>query len=115
MKLPGEATLELRLEPLGPADCQARLLVSFLPRGLTGLAYWYGVWPLHQHVFAGLLNGLARAAGGKLPGQAPSLRPPRSQCLPSAAGSAPGATSPGAELVSSRSPGPYGALFPLTA
>ena len=69
MKLPGEATLELRLEPLGPADCQARLLVSFLPRGLTGLAYWYGVWPLHQHVFAGLLNGLARAAGVSSPGK----------------------------------------------
>jgi hypothetical protein len=27
-----------------------------------GLAYWYGVWPLHQLVFAGMLRGLAKAA-----------------------------------------------------
>jgi len=26
------------------------------------LAYWYGVWPLHQLVFAGMLRGLARSA-----------------------------------------------------
>jgi uncharacterized protein YbjT (DUF2867 family) len=30
--------------------------------GLWGLVYWYGVWPLHQVVFAGMLRGLARAA-----------------------------------------------------
>jgi hypothetical protein len=32
----------------------------------SGLAYWYGVWPLHQIVFAGMLRGLARAAGKKV-------------------------------------------------
>jgi hypothetical protein len=34
----------------------------FDPLGLWGLAYWYGVWPLHQLVFAGMLRGVARAA-----------------------------------------------------
>jgi tryptophan-rich sensory protein len=34
----------------------------FEPLGLWGLAYWYGVWPLHQLVFAGMLRGIAHAA-----------------------------------------------------
>jgi hypothetical protein len=30
--------------------------------GLPGLAYWYALYPLHQVVFAGMLQGVARAA-----------------------------------------------------
>ena len=30
--------------------------------GLAGLLYWYGIYPLHQFVFAGMLRNLARAA-----------------------------------------------------
>ena len=48
MKLPGQATLEITLTPQGEAACEARMVASFLPRGISGLAYWYGVWPLHQ-------------------------------------------------------------------
>lgn len=29
---------------------------------IVGLAHWYGVWPLHQLVFAGMLNGIVKAA-----------------------------------------------------
>ena len=75
MKLPGQATLELTLEPRGPAACEARLVASFLPRGLLGLAYWYGVWPLHHWVFRGLLPGLARAAGAAPSGPAQPFDP----------------------------------------
>jgi hypothetical protein len=32
------------------------------PVGLWGLAFWYGVWPLRQLVFAGRRRDLARAA-----------------------------------------------------
>ena len=34
----------------------------FDPRGLAGLAYWYGLYPIHQFVFNGMLAGIARAA-----------------------------------------------------
>ena len=32
------------------------------PVGLFGLFYWYGIYPLHQMVFAGMLRKLASAA-----------------------------------------------------
>lgn len=61
MKLPGRAWLDFDVQPEGE---HARLTqtASFDPVGLSGLAYWYGVWPLHQLVFAGMLHGLARTA-----------------------------------------------------
>jgi uncharacterized protein YbjT (DUF2867 family) len=61
MKLPGRAWLDFEVQPDGE---HARLTQTaiFDPVGLWGLAYWYGVWPLHQLVFAGMLRGLARAA-----------------------------------------------------
>jgi len=64
MKLPGRAWLDFEVEQDGE---HARLnqTAIFDPVGLWGLAYWYGVWPLHQLVFAGMLRGLARAAEGK--------------------------------------------------
>jgi hypothetical protein len=39
-----------------------RQTALFDPLALWGLAYWYGVWPLHQLVFARMLRGIARAA-----------------------------------------------------
>lgn len=61
MKLPGRAWLDFEVQP---DDGGARLLQTavFDPVGLWGLAYWYGVWPLHQLVFAGMLRGIARSA-----------------------------------------------------
>jgi len=43
-------------------SCVASSTAIFDPVGLWGLAYWYGVWPLHQIVFAGMLRGIARSA-----------------------------------------------------
>lgn len=61
MKLPGRAWLEFEVQP--DADgTRLRQTATFDPLGLPGLAYWYGVWPLHQPVFAGMLRGIARAA-----------------------------------------------------
>lgn len=61
MKLPGRAWLEFEVQP---EDHGARLrqTATFDPLGLWGLAYWYGIWPLHQFVFAGMLNRMARHA-----------------------------------------------------
>lgn len=64
MKLPGRAWLEFSVEPDGPGAVITQTAV-FDPRGLWGLAYWYGVWPLHRLVFAGMLRGVARAAAAR--------------------------------------------------
>ncbi len=61
MKLPGRAWLEFAVEPAADGAV-IRQTAIFDPVGLGGLAYWYGVWPLHQMVFAGMLRGVARAA-----------------------------------------------------
>ncbi|TWT30656.1 SDR family oxidoreductase [Blastopirellula retiformator] len=61
MKLPGRAWLEFEVTP-SPAGSQIRQTAIFDPVGLTGLAYWYSVYPLHQFVFAGMLRNIARAA-----------------------------------------------------
>ncbi len=65
MKLPGEAVLELQVEPLDHGQSELRVIARFLPRGLAGLAYWYGVLPLHGYVFKGLIRKIAQATGAR--------------------------------------------------
>ena len=52
---------DFEMQPDGDG-ARLRQTAMFDPVGLWGLAYWYGVWPLHQVVFAGMLRGLARSA-----------------------------------------------------
>jgi uncharacterized protein YbjT (DUF2867 family) len=61
MKLPGRAWLEFEVTPAGD-DSRIRQTAVFDPLGLFGLAYWYGLYPLHRLVFGGMLKALARAA-----------------------------------------------------
>jgi len=67
MKLPGRAWLEFEVEPM-ERGTSIRQTALYDPVGLAGLAYWYLVYPLHHRVFAGMLDGIARAA------QAPPAR-----------------------------------------
>jgi len=61
MKLPGRAWLEF--EVTGDATGSTiRQTAEFDPVGLWGLAYWYGIYPLHQLVFAGMLGTIAAQA-----------------------------------------------------
>jgi uncharacterized protein YbjT (DUF2867 family) len=65
MKLPGRAWLEF--EVTGDEEQSTiRQTALFDPIGLTGLLYWYGIYPLHQLVFAGMLRNVARAAHCRL-------------------------------------------------
>ena len=61
MKLPGRAWLVFEVEPEGTGARIGQTAI-FDPRGLAGLLYWYGIWPIHRLVFAGMLRGLARRA-----------------------------------------------------
>ena len=61
MKLPGRAWLEFEVAP-APQGSTIRQTAIFDPLGLSGLLYWYGIYPLHQLVFRGMLRKIARAA-----------------------------------------------------
>jgi uncharacterized protein YbjT (DUF2867 family) len=63
MKLPGRAWLQYELVP--SADGRRTRLVQtafFEPRGLAGLAYWYGLSPVHPTIFRGMVRQLASRA-----------------------------------------------------
>jgi len=64
MKLPGRAWLEFEVVPR-EGGATIRQTALFDPAGLGGLAYWYGLYPLHSLVFSGMLHGIARAATGR--------------------------------------------------
>ncbi len=65
MRMPGEALLEIRVEPAAEG-AEIILRSRFLPRGLAGLAYWYVLYPFHQWIFSGMLMEMARRAGGRM-------------------------------------------------
>jgi len=67
MKLPGRAWLEFEVEPQGETTVIHQTAI-FDPLGLSGLAYWYALYPVHKLIFASMLRRIARAAtdaGGK--------------------------------------------------
>jgi hypothetical protein len=63
MKVPGRAWLEFEVLPEGSGST-IRQTAVFDPRGLSGLVYWYALYPIHGVVFAGMLRGIAEAAAG---------------------------------------------------
>jgi uncharacterized protein YbjT (DUF2867 family) len=66
MKLPGEAILEFTLHALPEGGTELHQLSRFMTRGISGLAYWYVLYPFHQYVFKGMLKGIARASGNRV-------------------------------------------------
>ena len=64
MKLPGVALLRFEIQPDEEGAGRTKLvqIARFKPRGLSGLAYWYAVLPLHGIVFRGMLHGIRREA-----------------------------------------------------
>jgi len=62
MKLPGSAWLQFEAVP---RDQGVTLLVQtafFSPKGVTGLLYWYLLYPVHGLVFSGMIRKLAARA-----------------------------------------------------
>ncbi len=64
MKVPGHAWLQYEVEPMGLGS---RLVQTafFEPKGLPGLAYWYGLYPVHGLIFRGMVRKLAERAVGE--------------------------------------------------
>lgn len=99
MKTPGEAVLEFLIVPSGVGYTEIRMLSRFRPRGLAGLAYWYGLYPFHEWIFGGMLKTVAKLIGKPVV-QGPSRFTPK---IPPACRFAPGETQPPAPSAGHRS------------
>ena len=61
MKLPGRAWLQFEVEPDGDdGGSLIRQTALFDPFGVAGLAYWYGLWPLHNLIFGRMLQAISK-------------------------------------------------------
>ena len=60
MKLPGEALMEIEINPLQKGRTELRLLSKFVPRCLGGILYWYVLYPFHELIFKGMLESIAK-------------------------------------------------------
>jgi uncharacterized protein YbjT (DUF2867 family) len=61
MKTPGEALLEFQITPRTNGQVELQMLSRFLPKGLFGILYWYGLYPFHQWIFYGMLKAIAKS------------------------------------------------------
>lgn len=62
MKLPGQAWLEFEVAGADQEETVLTQTARFYPRGLPGIIYWYGIYPLHAVVFRRLARAIARRA-----------------------------------------------------
>ncbi|MDO3702233.1 SDR family oxidoreductase [Micromonospora sp. C28SCA-DRY-2] len=76
MRLPGRAWLEMRVLPGSDGHSRYHQRAVFLPRGLSGHAYWGSVAPFHAVVFGGMARNIARGAE-QLAGPVSSRSAPR--------------------------------------
>jgi hypothetical protein len=61
MKLPGQAWLEFRLDPIANGIVVTQRAV-FRPRGLAGRLYWWVLLPFHAVIFPGMLRNVLATA-----------------------------------------------------
>ena len=59
MKVPGRAWLQFEALPDGEREAKLAQTAFFAPRGLLGLLYWYGLYPIHTAIFSGMIRRLA--------------------------------------------------------
>jgi uncharacterized protein YbjT (DUF2867 family) len=62
MKVPGRAWLEFGVTRSDENRSVLTQTALFYPRGVWGLLYWYGIYPIHVLVFRGMARGIARRA-----------------------------------------------------
>jgi hypothetical protein len=61
MKVLGRAWLQFETTP-GPDTTLLVQTAVFAPKGVWGVLYWYGLYPVHGLIFAGLVAAVARQA-----------------------------------------------------
>jgi hypothetical protein len=67
MRVPGNAWLEFQTAALSGGACVFTQTAFFAPKGLSGLLYWYMLYPVHSLIFRGLIRRIASAAVAATP------------------------------------------------
>jgi len=62
MKVPGRAWLQFHVHPVPDGGSLLSQTAYFAPKGLSGLIYWYGLYPIHKVIFAGLIRKIVERA-----------------------------------------------------
>lgn len=62
MKLPGSGWLQFEARPRDDGRTDLVQTAYFASKGLFGLLYWYGVYPVHGPVFSGMIDWVAKRA-----------------------------------------------------
>jgi uncharacterized protein YbjT (DUF2867 family) len=73
MKLPGEAWLQFEAQPRDDGQTLLTQTAFMAPKGVSGLLYWYGMYPFHGAIFGNMIRAIAeraeeRARAGSAPG-----------------------------------------------
>jgi uncharacterized protein YbjT (DUF2867 family) len=63
MKVPGQAWLQFDTIPGGSGQTRLIQTAFFAPKGLSGLLYWYVLYPFHGLIFSSMIRKLAAEAG----------------------------------------------------
>jgi hypothetical protein len=59
MKVPGKAWLQFQAKPQPDGKTLLSQTAFFAPKGLLGLLYWYGLYPIHRLIFSGMVRKIA--------------------------------------------------------
>lgn len=62
MKVPGRAWLQFQVRPQNEGNSLLSQTAFFAPKGLSGLLYWYLLYPIHSLVFSGMIRKIAEHA-----------------------------------------------------
>ena len=62
MKVPGRAWLQFHVHPQTTGKSLLSQTAYFAPKGVWGLIYWYGLYPIHKVIFAGMIRKIAEHA-----------------------------------------------------
>ena len=62
MKVPGRAWLQFEIAPQPEGQSRLSQTAFFAPKGLSGLAYWYLLYPIHRVIFSGMIRKVAERA-----------------------------------------------------
>jgi uncharacterized protein YbjT (DUF2867 family) len=62
MKLPGRAWLQFEAQSRSDGRTLLTQTAYLAPKGLLGLAYWYGLYPFHSAIFGNMIRAVAERA-----------------------------------------------------